>query len=146
MASGAGVGDLVFIGHGRCDEGKSVGAYFDVGDGRGDFGHVAGDTTAAGGAFLMVGVLFEGGGAGAVQRERAMAIEAKLVGGFPELRVVIRAVDVMTTEAGDAAAIHDTLDKVIALHAVLVSGAVGVMRERCLPERMLFQLPEIPQI
>ena len=145
MTSSAGIGDLVFIGHGGSDKSEGVSADLDVGNSRGDFRHMACDATAAGGAFFVLGVLFDRGGAGAVQRKWAVAIEAQLVGGFAELRVVIGTVCVMAAEAGDAAAVHQALDEVIALHAVLVCRAIRVVREACLPERELFQLPEIPQ-
>ena len=145
MAGGAGIGNLEFVGHGGSNESEGVGADLDIGNGRGDSGHMAGDATAASGTFLVMGVFFEGGGAGAVQRKRAVAIEAQLVGGFAELRVVIGTVYVMAAVAGDAAAVHQALDEVITLHAVLVSRAIRVVREACLPERVPFQLPEIPQ-
>ena len=45
---GAGIRDFVFVGHVRGDEGESVGADFDVGEGGSNFGHVAGDAAAAG--------------------------------------------------------------------------------------------------
>ena len=40
----------------------------------------------------MMGVLFERGGARAVGRARAVAVEAELVGGLAQLGVVVRAV------------------------------------------------------
>ena len=45
---GARIGNFVFVGHVRCDEGEGMGADFHVGDGGLDFRHVAGDATAAG--------------------------------------------------------------------------------------------------
>ena len=82
VALGARVGDFVFVGHVRGDKGEGVGADFHLGEGGGDFWHVAGDATAAGGAFFVVRVLFERGGARAVERERAVAVEADLIGGL----------------------------------------------------------------
>ena len=37
---------------------------------------------------------------------------------------------IVTTEAGDAPPVHQALHKVVALHPILVSGAIGKMRER----------------
>ena len=54
--------------------------------------------------------------------------------------------DIVASEAGDAAAVHHALDEVVALHAVLVRGAVGEMREGGLAELVIFELPEILQI
>ena len=48
VARSAWIGDFVFIGHVWRDECERVGANFHVGDGGGDFRHVAGDATAAG--------------------------------------------------------------------------------------------------
>ena len=79
----------------------------------------------------MVRVLLQGQRAGAVERHWGVAIEAKFVGGLAELGVVVGAVDVMAGEAGYSAAVHHALDEVVTLHAVFVSGAVGVVREGC---------------
>jgi hypothetical protein len=143
---GAGIGDLVFVGHVGRDEGEGVGADFHIGDGGGDSGHVAGDAAAAGGTFFVVGVLFDRGGARAVERERAVAVEADLVAGLAELRVILGAVNVVTAEAGDAAAVHHALHEVISLHAVFVGGAIGEMREGGFAEFVFFELPVIAEI
>ena len=54
--------------------------------------------------------------------------------------------DVVAAEAGDAARVHQALHEVVALHAVLVRGAVGKVRERRLAELVLFELPEVLQL
>jgi hypothetical protein len=76
----AGIWDFVLVCHGRGDEGKSVSANFDVGDSGLDLWHVAGDALASRSAGLVMGVLFERGGAGSVERHGAVAIETKFVG------------------------------------------------------------------
>ena len=48
VTGGAGIGNFVFVGHRWRDEGEGVGTDFGVGDGGGDFRHVAGDATASG--------------------------------------------------------------------------------------------------
>jgi len=53
---------------------------------------------------------------------------------------------IMTAKARHAAAVHHALHKIIPLHPIFVSRAIGVMRERHLAQRMLLKLPEIPQI
>src|SRR2546429_8163755 len=53
--------------------------------------------------------------------------------------------DIMATEARDAACIHEASNEVIALHAILVGSPIGEMRERCLAQFVLFQFPEIVQ-
>ena len=68
VTGGAGIWDFVFIGHGWGDEGKGVGTDFSVSDGGGDFRHVAGNATASGGVFFVMGVFFDGAGAWAVER------------------------------------------------------------------------------
>ena len=143
---GAGIRDFVFVGHVRGDEGESVGADFDVGEGGSNFGHVAGDAAAAGGAFFVMSVLFKRGCAWAVEGERAVALEADLIAGLDELGVVIGAVDVVATEAGDATAVHHALDEVVALHPIFVGGAVGKMVERGFAEFVVFELPIISEI
>ena len=66
MAARAGIGDFVFVGHRGSYEIESVGTHKRAGNGDFDFGHVAGDALAAGGAGFVMRVRFERGGAGAV--------------------------------------------------------------------------------
>ena len=56
-----------------------------------------------------------------------MAIEADLVTRFAQLRVVFGAVNVVTTGAGNTAPVHEALDEVVALHAILVGRAVSIV-------------------
>src|ERR1039458_10269230 len=75
-----------------------------------------------------------------------MALQTHRVGGLQELGVVRRALNVVAGEAGDAVIVHGALHEVVALHAVLVSRAVGEVGERGLAEFVLFQLPIIAQV
>jgi len=50
---------------------------------------------------------------------------------------------VVASEAGNAVCIHGAGNKVVALHAILVSSPVSEMRESCLAEFVIFQFPEI---
>ena len=99
---------------------------------RRDFRHVAGDAATSRRPCFVVGVLFDGSSAGTIQRHRSVAVEAKIVGRLAELRVVVGAVDIVAGEAGYAAAVHHALHEIVALHAVFVGGAVGIVREGCL--------------
>ena len=76
----------------------------------------------------------------------AVAVKADILGGFPQDGVVLCAMHVMTVETGDAACVHQALHEIVALHAVLVRGTVGKVRERSLAQFVLFELPEVDQI
>jgi len=72
-------------------------------------------------------------------RAGAVAIEAYLVRGLSELRVVLRGVHIVAIEAGDAAAIHNTLHEVVPLHAIFVRRAVRKMREAQLAQCVILE-------
>src|SRR5580704_3057894 len=91
-------------------------------------------------------MLLDGRGAWTVQRERAVTIEAKAVGGLAQLRIIFGAVNVVATGAGDATAIHHALHEIISLHTIFVRGAIGKMSEGGLAESVLFKFPVILQI
>ena len=63
--------------------------------------------------------------------------------GLDQVGVVLGAVHIVAGETGDAARVHHALHEIVALHAILVRGAVGEMSEGRLAELVLFQLPEI---
>jgi hypothetical protein len=73
----------------------------------------------------MMGMLLESGCARAIRREWAVAIQAEFVSRLDELSVIAGAVDIVATEASDSTAVHNALDEVISLHAILVRSAVG---------------------
>ena len=109
--------------------------------------HVAGNALVPCAAVLVVGVLLKSGGMRTVRRRGAVAVQTELGWWFPELRVISRAVHVMTIETGYPASVHDALHEIVALHAVLVRGAIGEIIEISkLAKRVAFQLPEILQI
>ena len=72
-----------------------------------------------------------------------MAFQAKNVGRFQQVGVVVRSVNIMATEARHTARVHYALDKIVALHSILMRGAIGEMRETLFAQLVLFQLPEI---
>src|SRR5262245_3148465 len=83
---------------------------------------------------------------GTVRRTRTVARETELARGLNKVGIVSSAVNVMTAEARDAAPIHETLNKVIALHSVLVTRAVGEVREGCLSQLVFLEFPEVAEI
>lgn len=60
VTRGAGIRDVVFLGHGWSDEGEGVGANSYVGDRGLNFGHVTRYALASGGAGFVMGMLLEG--------------------------------------------------------------------------------------
>ena len=54
--------------------------------------------------------------------------------------------NIMAREAGDPSAVHYALNEVIALHAILMGGAIGEMREGHFTEGVVFELPKIAEV
>jgi len=54
--------------------------------------------------------------------------------------------NIMAREAGDPSAVHYALNEVIPLHAILMSGAIGEMREGHFTEGVVFELPKIAEV
>lgn len=108
--------------------------------------HMAGDALASRAARLMVRVLLQSGRARSIGRHRTVTLETKLIGGLAELRVIPRSMRVVAIEAGDSTPVHYALNEIIALHAILVRGAVGKVEEiGGRSERVFLQFPEILQ-
>src|SRR5215475_1424583 len=105
--------------------------------------HVAADAVAALRAWLVVRVLLERARVRTVRRFRSVAGQTQHLGRLEEIGIVLRPVDVVTAEAGNAALVHHALGEVVPLHPVLVRRAVREMRERRLAELMLLELPEV---
>lgn len=146
VANVAGVRDFQGLTQFRCDEAERVAADVNIGERLSDFGHVAGDTFAAGTSGFVVSVFFDGFGARAVGRIGSVAIQAQFICRFAEQSGVAGAVCIVTREAGNAVCVHQAGDKVIALHAVFVRGAVGKMCEGGFAEFVIFELPEVSQL
>ncbi len=113
-----------------------------------NLGHVARNALAAGGALRVMGMLFERGRSRAVWRTRAVTREAELVlaDGRAQLRIVRGPVNVMAAEARYAPPVHHALHEVVPLHAILMRGTVGEMRETGFAERVFFERPKILQV
>lgn len=75
-----------------------------------------------------------------------MALQAENVCRLQQVGVVLRSVNIMATEAAHTVRVHRTLNKIVALHAILMRGAIGKMSESLLTRLMLFKLPEIFEV
>jgi hypothetical protein len=53
------------------------------------------------------------------------------------------AVHIVAAETGDAAPVHHALNEIVALHPILVGGAVGEIVKIRLAQRVIFELPEL---
>ena len=140
------IGNLVLLGHRRRDELEGVAADVDIRDGLLDFRHVAFDALTAPRCRPRGACALRPSPPRAVRRIRAVARQAQLLRRLDEIRVVIRPMHVMAAEAGDAAAIHEAVDEVVRLHAVLLRRALCVVSKRRLTEMPFFERPEILQL
>ena len=69
--------------------------------------------------------------------------QAHCIPRFSQNRLVFCAVRIVAAETGDAERIHQALNEIVALHAVLVRGAVRKVREARFAELVLFEPPNI---
>ncbi len=146
MARRAWIRDFVLVRYSRVDEGKRMRPHFNICEGRLDLRHVARHALAPGRAVFVMRVLLQSSGSRPVERHRTVAIQAQLVGRPSQLRVVLCAVYVVATKAGDPPPVHHTLHEVIPLHAILMRCALRKVRKGELAQCVLFQLPEILQM
>ena len=145
VAARARIRDLELIRHARRNEAEGVAAHVDVGDRLLDLRHVTRDALAPRAAGGVMRVLLDARGVRTVGRCGAVTRQTQLPGRLHEVRVVRRAVGVVTTEAGDASVIHDALHEIVSLHPVLMSRVIGEVRERQLAELVFLELPEVLQ-
>ena len=138
MAAGAWIGNFVGISHSGRNEAKGMAAHVLVGYGLFNFRHVAGDAFRTGAAGLVVSVLLKAGSVRAVRRFGTVALQTQDGGGLEQERRVAGAVCVMTTGTFYAMDVHDALHKIVALHPVLMGGAIGIVSERCFAELVFF--------
>ena len=81
-----------------------------------------------------------------VPRTGSVTIQADLIRGFSQLRIITGPVHVVAIETGDTATVHDALHEIVSLHAILVRGAFWEMSEAKLAELVIFELPVVPQV
>jgi hypothetical protein len=75
-----------------------------------------------------------------------MALQTENIGRLQQIRVILSSVNIMATETTHAVRIHRALNEIVALHPILMRGAVGKMRESLLAKRVLLELPEILEV
>ena len=91
-------------------------------------------------------VFFERSRVWTIERHGSVAVETEFIGGLAKLGVVLRTMYVVAIEAGDSASVHDALHEIIALHSVLMSGAIREVRECGLTEFVFFERPKVCQL
>lgn len=91
-------------------------------------------------------VLLDGCGVRTVRGTGSVASEANGRCGFEKVGRICAAVRIVTTGASYAVRIHAALNKIIALHTILVCGAVGVMCKGRFAEFVFFHLPKVAEI
>jgi len=142
----AGVWNLQRLGLLRPNETECVAADFHVAKGLGDCRHMTRGADIPRAVRGVMRVLFDGGGMRSVLRVGAVAGQADGVSRLAQHRLVVGAVWIVATETGDPARVHEALNEVIALHAVLVRGSVGKMREACFAELVIFESPKVRKV
>jgi len=143
VACRAGIRDFVLIRHGRADKSKSMTSNVNVRDGLFDLWHMTGDTLATRTARFVMCMLFDCAYVWAIGRAWPVTFEAHDVRWLDQQGIVIRTVNIVATGALHTACVHDALNEVVALHAVLVCRAVRKVGECRLAQSMLFELPVI---
>src|SRR5215472_15365449 len=146
VAGSAGIRYLILVRDPGRHYAKRVRAYSYVPERGLDLRYVTRYALASRRAFLVVSVFLKRPRARTIGRERPMAIQAELARRFAKLRVIASAVNVVARKTCDPPAVHQALDKIVALHSVLVCGAVRKMCKRRLAERVLLQLPIIAKM
>jgi hypothetical protein len=101
--------------------------HFDVRNRGLDLRHMAADALATRGAGRMMSVPRNVRGPWAIGGCRAVTLQAKNGGRLEKIRIVLRAVDVVATEAGHAVRVHQTGNEIISLHTVSASSAVRII-------------------
>src|SRR5215472_4322613 len=139
VAGSAGIRYLILVRDPGRHYAKGVRAYFYVPERRLDLRHVTRYALASRRAFLVVSVFLKRPRARTIGRERPMAIQAELARRFAKLRVIASAVNVVARKTWERPAVGCALDKTVAMHLVLVCGAVRKMCKRRLTKRLPLQ-------
>ena len=103
--------------------------HLDVRDRGLDLRHMAADALATPRTWGMMRVPRNISGPRAIGGCRAVALQTDDGGRLEKIGVVLGAVNVVTTEAGDAVEVHFALHKIVALHAIFMRGVIGEMGE-----------------
>ena len=102
-----------------------------------DLRHMARNALAASAIPRVVRVLFYARGVRPVLRVGDVARQAKSAAPFTHNSRILRTVRIVATETGNAPRVHETLNEIVALHAILMGGSIGEVRESCLTELVL---------
>ena len=125
----AGIRNLQRFGIAWRDEVESVTPNILIGDGLRDLRHVTGYAFAASATGLMMRVRLDRGRVWPGLGIRAVTVETQGIAGLADHANIVGAMRVVAAKARHAARIHQALHEVVALHAVLVRGAVGEVRK-----------------
>ena len=101
-----------------------------------DLRHMTGNTLTARTARMVMRMLLNTGGVRSVLCVEAVTCQAKGIAFLAHNSWIVGAVRIVTTEASYPARIHQTLNKIIPLHSVLMRGPVWKMREGRLSKLM----------
>src|ERR1700739_940577 len=129
MADIASIWNLQRLGFARGDEVERMAPNLLVRDRLGDLRHMTGDAFVASATGLMMRVRLDRGRVWPGLGIRAVTVETQGIAGLAHHANIFGAMRVVAAKTRHTARIHQAVDKVVALHAVLVSGAVRKMRE-----------------
>ena len=111
-----------------------------------DLRHVASDAFIARAIRLVMGMRLNARRMRSRLRVRAVAIQAQRIAGFTHHGDVVPAMRIVARKASDATGVHQALHKIVALHAVLVGGAIGKVGKGGFAEFVFLELPVVCQI
>ena len=130
MAKYAGVGDFLALRLRRGDEFERMASYVYNIDCLLNLWHMTGGAFAARAVDLMVRVRFDRAAARPVGGVLAMALQAERIARLDGAGGIFRAVNIVAVKTFYAAIVHYALDEIVALHAILMAGSIGEVRER----------------
>jgi len=105
--------------------------------------HVAADAFIAGAPCRVMSVRLDRRSVRPVRRSRAVTLQAENICRLQQVGIVPGAVNVVATETTHAVRVHGALHKIVALHAVLVGGAIGKEVEVLRTELCFFEMPYV---
>ena len=143
MTTGAGIWNFELIGFFRRYEIERVTANVHISNCLFNQRHMAGNALRSWAVRCVMRMLFNRCRARTIGGSRIVACQTDLPDRFNQIGVIGCAMNIVAAEAGHTPAVHQALDKVIALHPVLVSVAICEVGESRLTEFVIFQFPII---
>ena len=144
MTRRARIGDFELVGHRRRDERKRVAADVHVGDRLLDLRHMARHTITAGAAARVMGMVFQSGRVRAIRRARPWQVRQISRAGLTSSASFAVPCESWQLKQVTPRRYIRLCHEIVALHPVLVPGAVGKVGKRRLPELVLLQLARSP--